>query len=317
MRLVSSEEAATRARLKVGQFADAIEYAFRAWSEGRLLARPKTAISLEDGIGHSTSVACWPDEGLALFSTVAVTTPDHVAPGEPHYHTTQVVVDNVTSKPLYVVDGSYASSVLPVAVTLLFGRRFARPESHVLALIGAGTQAHLHLEALCEEYPIRSLKILTRSQASADRLREKGVERGLDVSVVSTPAEALGGADLVVSTVPRSRGLVPFLASKDVSPGTFVSSVNLGVSWQRPTHFDVLLTDDREQARTMAGHGRLPFDLPYDADLGDVLAKDLRRRSDEERIFALHPGTVVGTFGMTRLLLGTLDTQSRPDGAAA
>jgi len=64
------------------------------------------------------------------------------------------------------------------------------------------------------------------------------------------PIEAVQGLDIVVSSVPHGAPENPILDAAWVSPGTFVSMVELGYAWKRDTlaAFDRVVTDDVEQS---------------------------------------------------------------------
>ena len=168
-------------------------------------------------------------------------------------------------------------------------------------MVGAGAQARINLKALAESFGIQQVRILTRSAASAERFAEEINSIGMESIIAGSPKEVLSGADIIVSTVPRSRETKPFLDPADVPGGAFVSAVDLAINWMEPFEtFDRIITDDIPQARSFGQGGKIPYRGDYDADCGLILEADIKRSSATERVLAIHPGTVVGVWRHAR-----------------
>ena len=104
------------------------------------------------------------------------------------------------------------------------------------------------------------------------------------------------GSDIIVSTVPSGPNLKPFLDPGWVSPGAFVSAVDLGRSWLDGFEaFDRIVTDDRAQAIVQHAEGRVRYGGEYDTELAELItgARPRAKRA-EERIVMIHPGNIVG-----------------------
>lgn len=96
-----------------------------------------------------------------------------------------------------------------------------------------------------------------------------------------------------MSSVPHTSPDAQFLDAGEVSPGTFVSMVDLGFGWRRETlmHFDRVLTDNLEQSGPR-GTERLNFEGDYAGDLADIVSGRIPgRRSPEERTALVFAGT--------------------------
>jgi len=103
---------------------------------------------------------------------------------------------------LALIDGTYTSSILPVGVTLLAARRLARPDSRVATFVAAGLQARINLEALCKAFPLREIRILSRTESSARALGQLVAERQLQPVLPRDPESAIRGADIIITSVP-------------------------------------------------------------------------------------------------------------------
>src|SRR6476659_9419783 len=97
-----------------------------------------------------------------------------------------------------LLDATSVTTIRTAAVSAVATRLLARETASTLAIIGAGVQAHAHLEAMCAVRPIQSLRVWTRNPENARRLVDVARERfQVEASVASNGAEAVRGADIV------------------------------------------------------------------------------------------------------------------------
>lgn len=89
-----------------------------------------------------------------------------------------------------------------------------------------------------------------------------------------------------------------------VSQGAFISAIDGGRSWLPGfEQFERLVTDDRQQAVAQYADGRLAHAGPYDTEVPELIA-GLRpgREHLGDRVALIHPGNIVGVFGITVLI---------------
>jgi len=305
MRIIGQSDVASL-RIGLADAVAALEAAFLAGRRGEIDWKPKSTISRPDGAFLIAAHAAWPARNLGLFHSIMGVSPANVPPGAPHYATVQLLSDYAKGAPLGMIDGTWTSTILPAAVTAIAARRLARPDSAVASFVGAGAQARVNLEALRPIFPLREVRVLSRTARSAQAFADHAAGCGLRARVCDDPRAALDGADIVVSSVPGSAGLQPFLDPDWVPEGAFVSAVDVGRSWRPGFHrFDRLVTDDRAQAVAQYADGRLPHAGPYDTEIAELLngARPGRTRPSE-RIALIHPGNVVGVFALSVLIWG-------------
>lgn len=122
-----------------------------------------------------------------------------------------------------MVDATAVTAIRTAAVSGLVTDLLANPEAGDLAIIGAGTQAHTHLQAMMAVRPIRRVRVYSVPAESAAEFAERESRRtGLAVEVASSAAEAVAGADLIC-TVTTSHD--PVLLGDWVSPGAHINAV--------------------------------------------------------------------------------------------
>lgn len=282
----------------------ALEAAFLAGQQGRIVWRPKASISPPDGIFLIATHAAWAERNLSIFHSILGTSHAFVPPGAPHYRTLQLLGDYRAGAPLALIDGTFTSSILPAGITLLAARRLARPESRVATFVAAGLQARLNLEALCKTFPLRQIRILSRTEASARAFAQFVAERQLEPVLPSDPEAAIRGADIIISSVPSGAGQKAYLDPAWVSEGAFISAIDGGRSWLPGfERFERLVTDDRPQAAAQYADGRLAHAGPYDTEIPELVAGSRPGREHRDhRVALIHPGNIVGVLGITVLI---------------
>lgn len=292
-------------RIPLDKIAATIGDAFLAGAAGDIVWRPKTMLSGEDSAFQMSTYASWGQRDLSLFHMLFGPTAEAIRQGAAGYSSRQFALERASGIPIGLIDGTYTSNILPAGVARLLTGKLAQARSGIATIIGAGTQARLNLEALDGILPIREVRIITRSQTSAETFSTFVKTRGQTPVIMTAGEAALADADVVISTIPASRGLEPFLDPAWIRPGTFVNVVDLGRSWKQGFEaFDRMIIDDRMQAEQQFRDGRLLHGGPFDSEIADILNGSRPARSaHSERIVLIHPGNVVGVIGVTAAIL--------------
>jgi ornithine cyclodeaminase/alanine dehydrogenase-like protein (mu-crystallin family) len=227
------------------------------------------------------------DRPLYGLKTVAVF-PDNAARGLDPHQGTVTLYDGENGQVVAVMNASPITAIRTAAVSGLATRALAREDSQVLAIVGAGHQAHPHIAAMLEARQFEQIKIAARSLESAEKL---AAEWPLAVAVDSAE-EALRDAD-VVCTVTSSAE--PVFLGDWLKPGAHVNAV--GACFPHTRELDgeamaraTLFTDRRESCEKEAGDyiqavadGAIR-EGHIRAELGEVLAGDAPGRTSEDEI---------------------------------
>src|SRR5207244_3573151 len=99
--------------------------------------------------------------------------PGNEALGLPAIHGLVVVLDAATGAPRGILDGGAVTAIRTGAASALATDLLARPESHVLALFGAGGQAYDQVAGLCAVRPIEEIRIVSRHGRRCEILAER------------------------------------------------------------------------------------------------------------------------------------------------
>jgi alanine dehydrogenase len=293
--------------------AEALKSAFHASRSGDIVGRPKSSIIQPDGAFYIGTHATWRKRNLGIFHCIMAAPPAHVLPGEVHYRTYQLLTDYTRGAPIALIDGSWTSTMLPAGVTAIGARAFARPDSRIATFVGAGLQSRVNLTALGELLPLEEVRILGRSRTNAEAFADEVRSSGLKATVHDDAETAIRGADVVVTAVSGGLGMQPFLDPAWVSPGAFVSAVDVARSWRDGFElFDRIVTDDRNQAKVQHAQGGLRYGGAFDTELAELSAgASPPRKRPDERIVMIHPGNIVGVLGITALIQDRLQLNVR------
>ena len=276
----------------------------REHAEGRAWQKPKVAVEPAPGQVAQAMVAVGGDPPLSLVKWVGISGAN-AARSLPVIHATIILSDTGTGQPRTVMDATWLTGVRTAACSAIGARFLARPGAETVAFIGCGLQAHTHLAALLPVLPgLRHARLLGRSRAPVERFAAEVARHGLSVAIVG-PHAVLAGADVVVSAVPASAGLEPFLDPQALPPGTYVAAVDLGRSWLPAGfqgRFDVLATDDMEQSRQLMQGGKMVA-ARFDTELGR-LAAGLHpgRTGPAQRTALVFAGTALADLGLATLI---------------
>jgi ornithine cyclodeaminase len=162
---------------------------------------------------------------------------------------------------LAVMDATSITAIRTAAASGVATRLLAREDAGDLAILGSGTQARTHLEAMKIARPLRRVRIaskdLDRAKSFAERESRK---HGLEVEPVASAREAVAGAD-IICTVTSSRE--PVLLGEWISEGAHINAVGSSVPSARELDTAAvvrsrLYVDRRESTLNEAGDFLIP-----------------------------------------------------------
>ncbi len=206
-----------------------------------------------------------------------------------------VLCDAENGSLLALIDSMEITSLRTAAATAVAAKSLARADSRVAAICGGGRQGRAQLAALRRVLPLRRAFVFDTDPATAEIFAaEMGPILGIEVVVAASPAEALAGADVCVTSTP-SRS--PFLKKGDLRPGVFLAAVGADSPEKQEVDPELLasarvVVDVLEQCATIGElhhaleAGRMTRSDVY-AELAEIVSgrKPGRQRSEEIVIF--------------------------------
>jgi ornithine cyclodeaminase len=215
-----------RELVPMGEAIELMKTAFAELSAGRTESPLRTAVPLDDREGVTLFMPGYVPAMDALgLKTVSVFRRNPQR-GLPVIHAIVGLVDPETGQPLAIMDGTYLTALRTGAVSGAAADLLARPESRVLAAIGAGAQGVTQIAAVCEVRPIERVIAVDVDATALERLRESlrrewpGIVERLETT--ADVAAAVREAD-IICTATTSR--TPVFRDEDVRPGTHISAV--------------------------------------------------------------------------------------------
>lgn len=122
-----------------------------------------------------------------------------------------------------LLDNGYLTDVRTAAAGAVAARHLSRPDAQSAAVLGAGIQARLQLEALTLVRPIKRARIWARDFAKAEvTAQDLATSLGIAVEAVPIPEAACDGADIIVTTTPAEQ---PILKADWLQPGQHITAM--------------------------------------------------------------------------------------------
>ena len=192
-----------------------------------------------------------------------------------------------------LLDNGYLTAVRTAAAGAVAARCLSRPDSHCVALIGAGEQAALQLQALRLVRPIDSVRVWARDPARAVAFGvELSRDAGLQVTACATVDEAMADSDIAITCTPSR---APLIEARHLRPGLHITAMGSDaehkneISPQVVAQVDRYVADRLSQTRILGElHHALAAGVIDDesafAELGQVLAGQRPGRTDAAQI---------------------------------
>jgi ornithine cyclodeaminase len=219
----ASDMAGTTLLLRV---MDALAEAFADLSAG-LVASPARTI-IEHGAGQQLIVgpAIWEQRGVGCVK-ITTLTPGNPDLGLPLIDGVVVLTGLATGRILALLDGAELTAIRTGAVAGLATRLLASEDASELAVVGAGVQARAVTRAVFAVRPIRSVRVVSRTRASADAFADwicGTAGRPVKVTVCDTVREAVVDAE-VICTATATDGQAPLVLADWVTPGAHLNVI--------------------------------------------------------------------------------------------
>ncbi len=212
---------------------------------------------------------------------------DNPSVGLPRITATVLILDPETGLPKAFMDGSSLTAIRTGAGGGLAAELLSRRDSKTVALFGAGVQARTQLSAVMAVREIRGVNLISRTQASAQKLAAE-IETWVNppsVNLVSTPQQAVQDADIVITATTSA---TPLFDGNDLSPGTHVTAVGAYMPEAREVDSATVqrarvIVDSREACLAEAGALIIPK-VQIDAEIGEIVNGEKPGRQSEDEI---------------------------------
>ena len=167
-----------------------------------------------------------------------------------------MIFDPANGAPLALCEAGAITAVRTAAVSALATDKLARPDAATVAILGAGTQARSHIEAMLAVRPIERIRLWSRTRETTEQVaEEQSAVHGIPLDVAIDVASAVEEADIVCTTTSARE---PILSAEMLGPGMHINAVGASIPSWRELDTDVLphvtlFTDRRESLANEAG----------------------------------------------------------------
>ena len=163
----------------------------------------------------------------------------------------------VTGELLALIEADYLGQMRTGAASGVATRLMARPDASKIGLIGTGLQARTQLQAIALVRKIDRVRAFGRDAARREKFAKDAAELlKIAVEPVGSAAEAVAGADIVVTATTASR---PVVTGSMLQPGMHINAIGANFPEKRELDDDAVLrsnvvaVDLLEQAKIEAG----------------------------------------------------------------
>jgi ornithine cyclodeaminase/alanine dehydrogenase-like protein (mu-crystallin family) len=213
--------------------------------------------------------------------------------GLPSHQGLMLLFDSLSGRPLCVVDSHALTALRTAAATAVATRALARPDARTLAILGSGSLARLHIEAMLKIRPIETIRIWSRTADKARSLAQETAARFAGaVEALESVREAVEGVDIICTLTASAS---PVLEGKWLTAGQHVNLVGASTRASREIDDEAVargyyIVDCRSHALEQAGELLHAMEHGYvreehvAAEIGEVLNGTRQGRSDTSMI---------------------------------
>jgi ornithine cyclodeaminase/alanine dehydrogenase-like protein (mu-crystallin family) len=201
--------------------------AFRETSLKRTEQPNRLIIPIRSTQGNVLSVMAGVLQKPVLFGAkVSAVYPENRHRGLSGHQGVVIVFDPETGAPAGVLHGGEVTARRTAAATAVATRALARPDSRVLALIGAGEQASHHLSALLDSLRIEQVRVWSQSPAHARSFIAAHREAAAELIAHDSIETAVVGADVICTLTSAPE---PILFGRMLEAGQHVNAIGSSV----------------------------------------------------------------------------------------
>lgn len=225
-----------------------------------------------------------------------------------------VLADVATGSPQLLSELTLTTAMRTAAMSAVAARALARAGSRVMALIGNGAQSDFQAIAFQHLLGIEEVRLFDLDPNATAKLAANLAGSGLRVTLCTSTAEAVRGAD-IVTTVTADKAYATVLTPEMIEPGMHINAVGGDCPGKTELHADVLhgaavFVEYTPQTRIEGDIQQMPADFAV-TELWEVLAGQREGRTGADQVtvfdsvgFALEDFSALRFMRATALELG-------------
>jgi ectoine utilization protein EutC len=203
---------------------DAIDAGFRTLAEGGVVMPPILSMEIAEANGEVDVKTAYVPGVESFAIKVSPGFFDNPKLGLPSTSGLMILFSARTGQvEALLLDNGYLTDVRTAAAGAVAARALAREDAETAAIFGTGLQARMQLRALALVRPIQSVVFWGRDGTKAAAVAQEMAESlGIGARAETDPAQAVKGADVIVTTTPAR---APILRAAWLEPGQHVTAM--------------------------------------------------------------------------------------------
>ena len=290
IRILSEED--IRRALPMKDAIEAMKEAFRELSAGRVKMPTRAHIDIPEHAGTALFMPSYAECFGKICVKVVNVFSANPTKGLPAIQGVVCLLDGETGSPLAILNGTFLTALRTGAASGAATDLLARAEAETVAIIGAGVQACMQLEAMFAVRSIKKVWVYDILDEVARKFAEKMcVAFNVEIEVAESSRAALKCADIVCTATVSS---TPVFADADIAGGVHINAIGsykpeVQEVPEETILRSVLIVDHRESALQETGDLLVPIkrgameETHIHAELGEIVAgKVVGRTSDRD-----------------------------------
>jgi ornithine cyclodeaminase len=252
--IISQKEVLTL--LPMTECIEVMAAALVALAEGKVILPLRPVLWLPERVGALAMMPAYDGAAPAMGVKVISVFPGNRGTAFDSHQGVVLLFDSEHGRLLAIIDATAVTEIRTAAVSAVATRVLSRPDAGDLAILGSGTQARAHLEAMLAVRAIRRVRVWSRTPENAHRFAQAAAHSFAGpVEVMTTVEAAVDGADLICTTTSAQ---TPILQGDWISPGVHINAVGSSVPFARELDATAvarsrLFVDRRESALNESG----------------------------------------------------------------
>lgn len=293
MQILIVNQSEVKQLLPMAECIEVMAEALKTLSQGKTILPLRPVMWLPEKVGALGMMPAYMEDLQIMgLKIVSVFPGNHGTEYDSHMGAV-MIFETKHGQPLAVMDATEITAIRTAAVSGVATKLLARDDAGDLAILGSGTQAKTHLQAMLLSRKIRRVRLWSRNPGNGRRFSERESTRHeIQVELMPNVQAAVQGADIICTTTSSPD---PILFGNYLSPGCHINAVGSSVPFARELDTEAvvksrLFVDRRESTLNEAGDFLMPKkegsigDSHIQGEIGEVLLGKVKGRNSQEEI---------------------------------
>ncbi|KAJ9591776.1 hypothetical protein L9F63_001712 [Diploptera punctata] len=232
---------------------------------------PRMFMRIPSKNGVLLTMPAFSESENAMACKLVTAYPRNVEKGLSSIIATVLLFDPDTGKVSAIMDGNEITTWRTAAASVV-ATKYLNNQTKTLAILGAGTQARSHAEALDLFFNFTQIRIWNHRYERAQKLASNLEKEGKSVVTCRNAEECVQDADVIVTATFSSS---PILKKDWIKPGAHINAIGAGISHHSELEMElyeiaVIYTDDMSSAKYEL-KGLLDAGISIFGEIGEVI----------------------------------------------